>query len=186
MENAKVIHIGDIPYYLEISSFEEGINIDECLKIHYDKIYSDIITFSIILNRFGILLTEIENYLSEEELNLSLLKDNFGEFKGKISKEIYDSLVREGIKSPTLAQIDGQLVQREDYKIEKDKITTQERKILTIRKDKGIINSIYWSAKGKQNLLEKLSDKLTPLDFEEEMICKTINGITIKKIEKGS
>jgi len=55
---------------------------------------------------------------------------------------------------------------------------------LDIRRDRDYVNTLYWSAKSKDNKLDKMTDKLRPEEFQSEILDGTINGVVIKTSEK--
>ena len=57
-------------------------------------------------------------------------------------------------------------------------------KLLDVQRDRDYINSLYWSAKSKDDKLNKLSEKLRPDDFNKEIIEGKLNGISIKSTNK--
>ena len=57
----KIIKVGEKTYKLLFDNFDEDMNIDELLKIDYSNLIGELITFPVIVNRFGQLLAEAES-----------------------------------------------------------------------------------------------------------------------------
>lgn len=183
MEEIKTFALGDKMVSLIFTSFESEINVDDMLKIDYANIMGELLTFPVILNRLGVMLSEMEAEVKKAEFNISLAKDEFDEAKAKIEQEVKIELLKT-IKSPTLSEISGGAMQRNDYKEAKTKYNTSIIKKIEIEKDKENLKSFYWSAKAKSDILTKMTDKLSPLEFEGEIIDSKINGILIKVRDK--
>lgn len=72
--NKKLITIGGKTYKLLFDSFDEDMDIDSLLKIDYSNLIGELITFPVIVNRFGQLLAEAESQVSEAKLNLEVFE----------------------------------------------------------------------------------------------------------------
>ena len=70
----KVIQVGETTYKLLFDDFDEDMDIDSLLKIDYSNIIGELVTFPVIVNRFGNLLAEAESKVSESKLNLEVFE----------------------------------------------------------------------------------------------------------------
>ena len=66
----RIIQIGGNTYKLIFDNFDEDVDIDSLLKIDYSNLIGELVTFPVILNRFGILLAEAESQVAETKLHL--------------------------------------------------------------------------------------------------------------------
>lgn len=182
MEN-KIIKIGNKTVILsweEDNSFE----VDNILRIDYSNLLGEILTFPLILNRLGIILSDIEYYLRLKTFDVDKAYSNVQKELAKAYDRAYKSLKMEGIPSPTGPQIEKK--SKEDSEVLKlEEIHWNLKKeLIEIQHDRDDINSLYWSAKSKDDKLNKITDKLSPKEFENEIIEGKINNVMIK-ISKG-
>lgn len=171
MKSNYTIEIGDKTIALKFFQFEdeEDMDIDKLLVINHANILAEIITFPVILNRFGLLLSEMENAHSLAELDCKV-------FKAKKRKEI-----------------------RKKYELRKEKFTAdivdddyrsdpaykaKQMRAINLKKKHSIMNSVYWSLKDKSDKLNKISEKLQPGDLEWDKLAKKFNGVDIKILTK--
>lgn len=183
MQENKVFSFGDKMVNLTFNNFEGNVDIDDVLKIDYANIVGELLTFPVIVNRFGVLLAEMEEAVKKAQFNLELSKADFEEEKAKIEQEVFKEL-KKTISSPTLSQINGTLIQREDYKNCLRIYNNEKLKQIELETDKAKINSLYWAAKAKMDIITKMTDKIIPSDFEGNIIDGSINGILIKVRDK--
>lgn len=188
----KVFPLGNNMIVVKLKSdVIEEIDIDDALKIDYANIIGEILTFPVLLNQLGLMLAEMEDLERREDNQFLIIKEDWEEKRGMMELKAFDKLQKgiqeldiPAIKTPTKDQVSAYIKNTQAYKIEKQKIQDQIKKLLEIRKDKGYINSLYWSAKSKDDKLNKITDKLRPQEFIGEVVDGIINGITIKVHEK--
>ena len=112
----KIINIGEKSYRLIFDQFDDSeVDIDELLKIDYSNLIGEIVTFPVIVNRFGLLLAECESKLSEAKLNLDVLE---AKIKERLRKELMDD---KG-KSPTIDTLNNAMVQENSYQVMKKRV----------------------------------------------------------------
>jgi len=70
----KLIQVKDKSYKLLFDNFDEDMEVDSLLKIDYSNLIGELITFPVIVNRFGNLLAEAESQVSEANLIWKFLK----------------------------------------------------------------------------------------------------------------
>lgn len=166
----QVIQIGSETYTLKFDEFDDEINIDELLKIDYNNLLGEIVTFPVIVNRFGNMLAEAESKLSESKLNLEI-------FEAKTKERLRLELAEEnGGKNPTVEALNNAFLKTPTYKLMKEKYIRDQ-------KTRDYINSIFWSCKDKSDKLNILY-KSSEITAETELSEARINGILVKKNEK--
>lgn len=159
-------------------------DIDSVLKIDYTNVFAEIITFPVLLNRFGILLADIDNAIKLKESELEKEKADLKRQRAIAERKAFDALKEEGIKSPTISQIEGVVHQNKEHQVFEDAYRNSHVGLIEMQHDRDIVNSIYWACKTKSNMLEKLTDKLNPLDLEQDLIDFSINNIQVKGSKK--
>lgn len=172
MENKKeekglvVIQLNKKTLTLTILDFEgNNINAEELLQVDYSNILGDIITFPVIFNRIANIKAEVDSLLKDAEFDLKVFGAQlFGEKKAV--------LVKEGTR-PTEAAIDALVLTDSNFKLKK-------LSVINIERQASIVDGLYWSAKMKGKMLEAISAKVSPEEFEREIIEAAINGVIIK------
>lgn len=153
--------------------FEDGddIDIDKILRIDYINIAAEVLTFSAILNRLGILLAEVDNEYNEAELDFKVWCSKKKEsIREKWDNDPERKIVR-GYKY-TIDQVQDALEVHPLYLKKKENLNR-------LLKQKSILNSVYWSAKSKDNRLTSF-DKLITEDRFEDLDNEEFNGIKIR------
>jgi hypothetical protein len=168
------ITVGDKICQLTVKMFDDEIDVETLLKIDYSNLTAELITFPVIVNRFGLLLADMESKVSEAKLNLEI-------YEAKKKEEIRRALTEQeedkkgNIKTikPTIDEINSGLIKDKIYQVHK-------KAVFKAQKERDYINSIFWASKDKSNKLDKLSMSIQPGDVDEKFIAKAINGIEIK------
>lgn len=167
----KIINIGEKSYRLIFDQFDDSeVDIDELLKIDYSNLIGEIVTFPVIVNRFGLLLAECESKLSEAKLNLDVLE-------AKIKERLRKELVDDKGKSPTIDTLNNAMVQENSYQVMK-------KRVIEVQKTRDYVNSIYWAAKDKSEKLDKLSVTIQAGDVSDAMIEGKVNNVIVKRTKK--
>lgn len=166
----KIIQIGNKSFKLMFEDFDEELDIDSLLKIDYSNLIGEIITFPVIVNRFGILLAEAESQAAEAKLNLEV-------FEAKTKERLRIELAeRNGGKSPTVEALNNAVVSNKAYQ-------AMRKKLIEAQKTRDYINSIFWSSKDKSDKISILL-KSSEITLENSVsLDKEINGDYIKKID---
>lgn len=166
----KVIQIGSETYKLHFDEFDDDVDIDELLKIDYSNLLGEIVTFPVIVNRFGMMLAEAESKLSETKLNMEILE-------AKTKERLRVELAEEnGGKNPTVEMLNNAFVKTAVYKSMRDKLIKDQ-------KTRDYINSVFWAAKDKSDKINILF-KSSEITSETELSEKRINGVLVKKMGK--
>jgi len=159
---------------LKIENFDTDIDTDDIVKIQYNNIMGEILTFPVLINRIGNLQAEIDELLSEKKFALEIKTAELDKFyRQSLQTLTTDSKGNDKIKDPTENEIKSSITLDKDFQILK-------KAVITLQKNKQIIDSLYWSAQSKDTKLSKLTEKLRPEEFERELLEDNINGILIK------
>jgi hypothetical protein len=181
----KVIHLeNNVVVILQYSDFANEINVDDLMSIDSTNILGEVLTFPVILNRFGLILAEKEDDLRRTNF---LYETKLDEVKNELAKaygrafSYFQSEAGGSVKNPTGAQCENR-AKEDEIVLEKKKDADNIRNILLdVQKERDLMNSLYWSAKSKDEKLNKLTEKLSPRELESELIDGLINGVMIKK-----
>lgn len=166
----KIVEIGGKTYKIMYKSFDEDIDIDDLLKIDYSNLIGEIVTYPVIVNRFGQMLAEAESQLSEAKLNLDILE-------AKLKEELRTALTDEKGKAPTIDALNNAVLQKPSYQ-------TMRRRCIEIQKVRDYMNSVFWSSKDKSEKINKLSTTIQPGDVDTAMIEGKVNNVIIKQAKK--
>ena len=167
----KVIQVGETTYKLLFDDFDEDMDIDSLLKIDYSNIIGELVTFPVIVNRFGILLAEAESKVAEAKLNLEVFE---AKTKERLGNELAEA---NGGKNPTVEALNNALLMNKAYQ-------SLRRQFIEIQKTRDYVNSIFWSAKDKTSKIEKLSLTVQNGDIPDSVIEGRVNNVLIKKTKK--
>lgn len=167
----QVINVGENQYKLIFDEFGEEFEIDELLKIDYSNLIGEIVTFPVIVNRFGNMLADAESKVAETKLNLDVLE---AKLKEKLKLELAEA---NGGKNPTVDALNSALILQKSYQ-------AMRKSLIENQKTRDYINSVFWSAKDKSEKLNKLSLTIQQGDIDETLIEGEVNSVLIKKSKK--
>ena len=149
----------------------EDVDIDSLLKIDYSNLIGELVTFPVILNRFGILLAEAESQVAETKLNMDV-------YEAKTKERLRIELAEQNNgKAPTVEALNNAVVSNKAYQ-------AMKRKYIEVVKTRDYINSIFWACKDKASKLEKLSLSIQPGDLSDSVIEGRVNNVLVKKTKK--
>ena len=164
--NVTILHLKNKVLKLKIGDFSSGeIDVEDLLQIQINNLIADIITFPVIFNRLALAKAEIDDLLREEQLDFKI-------FEAQKYEEHKKELTGKGEKATETA-IDNAIIRDPQYKIKKTKL-------FKIQKEADIIDGLYWSAKSKDQKLNAISLKITPEEFDKEVLEGTINTVQIR------
>lgn len=167
----RIIQIGGNTYKLIFDNFDEDVDIDSLLKIDYSNLIGELVTFPVILNRFGILLAEAESQVAENKLNMDV-------YEAKTKEKLRIELAEQNNgKAPTVEALNNAVVSNKAYQ-------AMKRKYIEVVKTRDYINSIFWAVKDKSEKLNKLSLSIQPGDLSDSVIEGKVNNVLIKKTRK--
>ena len=172
------IDIGDRKLVLRTNLFEGGdeIDIDRILRIDHNYIVAESLTFSVLLNKLGILMIDAESKVKE----------------ARIDMEIWISKERERLRTEWDADPDRPVVRGSKYTIDQIKdavdssatLRIKRKRINELEKIYGYLNTIYWSAKSKDQRLNEFTKQIRDEDIDfSELNGRVFNGVTIKAKE---
>lgn len=168
----RIIQIGGNTYKLIFDNFDEDVDIDSLLKIDYSNLIGELVTFPVILNRFGILLAEAESQVAETKLNMDV-------YEAKTKERLRIELAEQNNgKAPTVEALNNAVVSNKAYQ-------AMKRKYIEVVKTRDYINSIFWAVKDKSEKLNKLSLSIQPGDLSDSVIEEgRVNNVLVKKTKK--
>lgn len=168
-EELILIELKDKIVKLKVLPFSTEINVEEIVKIDYNNILGEILTFTVLFNRIANLKAEIDNILAIEKADLDRTRaDLLLHYRSTKSSEE---------KKRTESEVEACILLDEKYDAE-------YRKYLARKKDAQYLDNLYWTAQSKSQLLQRLSDKLRPEEFSHELLEDTLNGVMIKHGKK--
>lgn len=152
-------------YIIRVGKLTEEIDIDELLKIHYDNIIGELITFPLVINKIGLLKNDIQEELKNAEFDLKV-------FYAQKYEEVQKSFIGSEKKATDKA-IESTIYRDSNY-IAKQKLVFKYEKLFNY------FDTIFWQMKNKSDKLDTLSTKIVPSEFENEILAGSINGVLIK------
>lgn len=175
-EIVKIPLNGDEIITLRLRSFgDEEVDVEDLLRIQYDNLVGEQLTFPVILNRIGLLKAEQERIVATNKMDFEILKAQMYEEKKKLLSNPIPGETK--VNKPTIGDIENAVLIDRRYRV-RHEVYIKEQKHLTY------IESIYFAAKDKAQKLNILFNKLIPQDFEKEIMEGSVNGVEIKRHEK--
>lgn len=165
-----VIELKNKMVVLNVLPFDTDIQVDDLLKIDYSNLIGEILTFPVLLNRIMNLKAEMSNIVKDSKIDLDVFEANLSEQKRK--------LLTSGGQKVTVGEVANAVTMDATF-ISKQKMHYERERNLDY------LDALYWSAQSKSKLLEKISDKIRPSEFEGELLTDTINGVAIKMAKKA-
>jgi len=157
---------------LTLQEFNPEMEVDEILRIDYGNIMGELLTFPVLFNRIANLQAEMASVVAEAKLDTDI-------FEAQLMEEYRKKLAAGSEKGKVTAiEVENALKLDARYRA---------KKTLYIKHQKNLayLDSLYWSAKSKDDKLNKLSDKLRPEDMDKEVLEGVVNGILIKFTKKS-
>lgn len=173
MNKKIVISVGDQLIKFSLKEFDEEINIDDVLKIDYSNLVGEVLTCAVVLNRFGILLSEVENKVKMSKLNLEIYIAKKKE-QLRLSNKKKDS--KGNLKDLTISELDDLITTDKVFIVKK-------QKIFDLEKQEKYVNSIYWSLKDKAEKLSKLSFDVNLDNIDEATIERSVSKFMISSVK---
>lgn len=161
-----VLHLGSKPITLNFKEFDGEIDVDQLTSIDHGNLYGEAVTISALLNHVGILKAEAERTHSLKKLEADTFEAALRQTLRKTATETAQKITEAGLTE--MVEIDT------GYKINKKNVITAEYNL-------GIVDSLFWSIKSKDQKLNNLIKGITPEELYQELIEGTINNILIKK-----
>lgn len=161
---------------LSFEQFDTDIDMNDITHIHYENIYSEMVTISTLLNKIGLLKADVSNVVADHDLELAVLKAERSEFYRKELTVKQEYVRKEGYKviEPGNTEIENAVYLDPAFKIKK-------KENIRLHKQKEYVESLYWSVRSKDEKLNSLMKGVTPAEFQGGILEGTINTIMIKK-----
>lgn len=169
-QEQQIIELRNKVVVLNILPFDTDINVDDLLKIDYSNLVGEMLTFPVLLNRIMNLKAEMQNMVNEDKVDLE-------SFEAELTEKKRRSLTSNGGKT-TISEVDAAVKMDTSY------IAKKKLHFIKVR-NLDYLDALYWSAQSKSKLLEKISDKIRPSEFEGDLLADTINGVQIKMARKA-
>jgi len=166
----QIIELRNKTVVLTILPFDTDVNVDDLLKIDYSNLIGEILTFPVLLNRIMNLKAEMQSIVNEDEVDVDAFEADLKEKKRRL-------LTSSGQKT-TISEVEAAVLLDAGFIAKKKAHFNKQRNL-------GYLDALYWAAQSKSKLLEKISDKIRPSEFESELLSDTINGIQIKMARKA-
>lgn len=166
----KNIAFGKSVYTIEFAEFEDEIDVDDLMTIHYENLIGEVLTFPVIVNRLGLLLADAERALSEQKLTFDI-------FEAKLKEEKRAWLAENNDKKPTVDEVNAAVVGDPKYR-------AQRLLLFNAQKNRDYVASLLFSAKDKSAKLDKLSLSIAPGDAEEYIMQRKADRLTSVKKRK--
>jgi len=164
--------MGDNVIQFKLDDFEDNMDIDKLLKIDYSNLMAELITFPVVVNRFGLLAAEMDGLVQESKLDLSI-------YEAKAKERIRNAFdADDERKRYTIAEVDDALTMDKIWQKKKQKFNR-------VTKEKEFMYTIYQSAKDKSHKLDKLSMTLKFGDMDDQILQSQLNKVYFK-IKKGT
>lgn len=169
-QESLVIELRDKMVVLKALPFDTDIDIDEILKIDHHNYLGEILTFPVLLNRIANLKAEQQNIVSEAKNDVEI-------FEAQLTEEKRKSITAVGGKG-TVSEVEAAMKTDARYRIKKNDFFAKQKNL-------DYLDSLYWAAQSKMNLLNKISDKIRPEEFSNELLTDVVNGVMIKASKKA-
>ena len=161
-----VIHLDGKPVTLNFSDFEDEVDVDKLTSIEHSNLYGEAVTISALLNHVGMLKAQQEKIFSEKKLELEVYEAEFKQTTRKSAVASGEKITENGV-TEKLDSDPGVIIKRKN--------------VISAQYNLGIIDSLFWAVKSKDQKLNNLIKGVTPTELYNELIDGTINGILIKK-----
>jgi hypothetical protein len=163
-----VIQLKNQMVVLKTLPFDTDIDVDEILKIDHSNYLGEILTFPVLLNRIANLKAEQQNIVSEAKNDVDI-------FEAQLTEEKRRTMSASG--KVTVSEIEAAVKTDARYRLKKNDYFSKQKNL-------DYLDSLYWAAQSKMNLLNKISDKIRPEEFSNELLTDTVNGVMIKFSQK--
>lgn len=168
-DNRVIINLRTKTLVLDIQDFgSSNVDIEDMLQVDYANIIGDIITFPVVFNRIANIKAQMDNILREVTFDMKA-------FEAQLYEEHKKRLIGAGEKATENA-IDMAIKRDPKYKV-------KQYELFSIQRQADVLDGLYWSAKMKGKMLESISNKISPEDFEKDILENTINSVTIKSFK---
>lgn len=167
---------------------DEGnvVDMDRLLQIDMMHLEAELVTFPVVLNQLGLALAEVTSNHNLAKLNLEIYAAQARERIRKAhiddEEEVVDAKGKTTYKKPkplSLDEVEARLSMDIKYQ-------TKKRLLYQRQKEMDMLNGLYWSAKSKDDKLNKLSMSIQAGDVYDNLAnskIKRINNVDISDIK---
>ena len=158
----------DLEFKLDLFPKGEEVDLNRLLRVDYNNLAAEKITFPTVLNRLAIILADAEDALKAKELNYRIWKSKEKERLRNLWTNDPNREVVRGAKY-TNDQVEDAIVTSKLFKEKKKRLNE-----LTKRKE--YASAIYWQAKEK---LDRINAIRYEFDIDEVKEIKIFNNVKI-------
>lgn len=155
---------------LKFKELPEEFDVNRILKIDYHNLEAELATIPVLMNSVGVLLAGLEEEVRISELTLTKTKAQLAEEGREVIK------ADKGGKAATNDETS-------EYVKNSLKFDVMSRKVSKALYKRDVINSIYWSIKSKQEILQNMSKSMNFGDFQDALINTTIKEINYVSLQ---
>lgn len=173
-----IIEVRGKLYNLQIQDFDTDLDLEDLTGIDYTNIRGELLTFSVAYNRIGIFKAELANLAQRAKMHVEIVKAQLNKkYRSLLVEEGKDYKGRPKLVKPTVDEIAAAVTCDDEYQEAVDLY-------LTAQKHFEIMEAIYWSCQSKDQKLNRLSERLSPEEFEQELLTDTVNSVLVKGVKK--
>jgi hypothetical protein len=160
--------------------FEGELDTDKLIKIDYENLVAELLTFPVVVNKLGLLAADADSQFRLAKLNLRISEAKLRrQVRVELTEEVVDAKNNVKTVKPTVQEVEDGIMLKKTYRLRSEEMNEAE-------KNKEYLYSIYDAAKDKSRKLDKLSLTLQPGDIDESLIQRQMNRIyfKIKKVKE--
>lgn len=179
-DEIQLIHLPDRVVEIRVSAFSAQLDTDILLQIDYSNLLGENLTFPVFLNKVGALRSQVEELIALKKHDLKVHEARLTEsYRHKLTVQELVKESKDGEKTfkqnkPTIAEVDNAVITHPDT-------IALERELLHLHKQFGIVDSLYWSAKSKDQKLNKFLERVVPEGHQLETLLEgKINDVLLK------
>lgn len=161
-----LVHLGGKPVTLHMRDFDDNVDTDILTSVDHSNLYGEAVTVSALLNHVGILKAQMESEVAEKKLDL----------------DVYEAQFKQSARKSAVSSGEKVTENSLDEKVSCDQgIILKKKNLINAQLNLGIVDSLFWSVKSKDQKLNNLIKGVTPEELYNELIDCTINNIVVKK-----
>lgn len=174
-----IIEVKGKMYRLMIEDFETDLDLEDITGIDYTNIRGELLTFSVAYNRIGIFKAELSNTAQRAKMNVDITKAQLNQkYRAALVEEGRDYKGKPKLIKPTVDEIAAAVLCDDEFQAAYEQYLTAQRHF-------EIMEAIYWACQSKDQKLNRLSEKISPEEFEQELLTDRVNSVLIKGIKKA-
>ena len=135
---------------LHLPNFDADISFEDFFKIDYSNIIGELLTFSVIMNRVGILRAEMEEIAKNKKFEADVYE---AQLKKHYRSMLFSKSADGTKKKATNPEIDEAVLIDKGYQV-------VMKNLYNTQKGFAIVENMFWSAKDKSGKLDKIAEKI--------------------------